>query len=70
MKDFSSRLEGALRVFLAERRRIYSAPERARRMEQAVRSFVSEAFLLGYDSEEIVEHVTRQTRKRKGGGTR
>jgi|SRR5579884_1416387 len=56
-------------MYLAERRRIYSAPERSRRMEQAVGTFISEAFLLGYDAEEIVDHVARRVRTpRKSGG--
>ncbi|HEX4683916.1 MAG TPA: GntR family transcriptional regulator [Gemmatimonadaceae bacterium] len=48
-------------MFVSQRRRIYSAAERARRMEQAVTSFVSEAFVLGYSSEEIIDLVARRT---------
>jgi GntR family transcriptional regulator len=56
-------------MYLSERRRIYSAPERARRMDQAVSTFISEAFLLGYEAEEIVDHVARRVRTpRKSGG--
>jgi GntR family transcriptional regulator len=49
-------------MFISQRRQIYSTAERARRMEQAAGSFVSEAFLLGYDADEIIAHVTRRTR--------
>ena len=52
-------------MYLSERRRIYTAAERARRMEQAVATFVSEAFVLGYSPEEIVELVERRTRGRR-----
>lgn len=63
-------------MFVSKRRPIYSRAERTRRIDQAVRSLVSEAFRLGLSAEEIVEEVTRQTREmaaddsRKGGGSR
>jgi GntR family transcriptional regulator len=47
-------------MFLSERRRIYSAAERTRRMDQAVATYVSEAFVLGYSPEEIVDFVARR----------
>jgi GntR family transcriptional regulator len=51
-------------MFVATRRRqIYSAAERARRMEQAVTSLVSEALMLGFDPQEIVERVERKVRE-------
>jgi GntR family transcriptional regulator len=49
-------------MFIAHRRQIYSAPERARRMEQAVTSLVSEGFMLGFTPEQIVEHVATKTK--------
>jgi GntR family transcriptional regulator len=57
-------------MYLSERRRIYSGPERARRMEQAVSTFVSEAFVLGYEPDEIVEHVARRVKAARKGGHR
>ncbi|MFI5246580.1 MAG: GntR family transcriptional regulator [Gemmatimonadales bacterium] len=49
-------------MFVTQRRQIYSGPERARRMEQAVTSLVSEAFVLGFTPEEILEQVALRTR--------
>ena len=49
------------RMFVSQRRQIYSGPERARRMEQAVTSLVSEAFVLGFTSDEILEQVALRT---------
>lgn len=49
-------------MFVSQRRQIYSGPERTRRMEQAVISLVSEAFVLGFTPDEIVEQVTLRTR--------
>jgi GntR family transcriptional regulator len=49
-------------MFVSRRRQIYSAAERARRIDQAVTSLVSEAFMLGLTPGEIVEHVTRKAR--------
>lgn len=56
-------------VFVSQRRQIYSGAERARRMEQAVTTFVSEAFLLGYTGEEIIEQVTRRTQAARSSRT-
>lgn len=51
-------------MFVSQRRRrIYSGPERARRMEQAVTSLVTEGCMLGFGPEEIVERVARKTRE-------
>jgi GntR family transcriptional regulator len=49
-------------MFVSHRRQIYSGPERARRMEQAVTSLVSEAFVLGFTPDEILEQVALRTR--------
>ncbi|HEY4216800.1 MAG TPA: GntR family transcriptional regulator [Gemmatimonadaceae bacterium] len=49
-------------MFVSQRRQIYSARERARRMEQAVSSLVSEGFMLGFTPAEIVELVAAKTR--------
>jgi GntR family transcriptional regulator len=57
-------------MFLSQRRRVYSGPERTRRMEQAVRSLVSEAFLLGYRPDEIIDHVARHIPKTGKEGAR
>lgn len=46
-----------------QRRRIYSGAERARRMDQAVTSLVSEGLMLGFEPDEIVEHVGRKVRE-------
>ena len=57
-------------MFLSERRRIYSAAERTRRMEQAAATLVSEAFVLGYSPEEIVDFVARRVSSRPRRGSR
>jgi GntR family transcriptional regulator len=58
-------------MFVAQRRRdIYSAPERARRMDQAVATLVAEAFMLGFTPKEIVEHVSRKTREIAASGAK
>lgn len=64
-------------MFVSKRRQIYSKAERTRRIDQAVRSLVSQAFRLGLSADEIVEEVTRKTRemaadesKSSGGGSR
>src|SRR5215475_13300012 len=46
-----------------QRRRIYSGAERARRMDQAITSLVSEGLMLGFEPEEIVERVERKVRE-------
>ena len=48
-------------MFVSRRRQIYSAPERARRMEQAVTSLISEGFMLGFTPEQIIEEVASRT---------
>jgi GntR family transcriptional regulator len=50
-------------MFISKRRQIYSGEERARRIGQAITSLVSQAFMLGFSSEELVELVTRRTRE-------
>ena len=49
-------------MFVSRRRQIYSAPERARRMEQAVTSLVSEGFMLGFTPEQIIKEVASRTK--------
>jgi GntR family transcriptional regulator len=50
-------------MFISKRRQIYSGEERTRRMDQAIASLISQAFMLGFSTEEIVEHVARRTRE-------
>jgi GntR family transcriptional regulator len=62
-------------MFVSKRRQIYSKAERARRFDQAVTSLVSQAFRLGFNSEEIADEVARKTKElsngsKKGGGSR
>jgi GntR family transcriptional regulator len=44
-------------MYVASRRQIYSRAERARRVDQSLTSFVSEALMLGFSRDEIVDHV-------------
>ena len=44
-------------MFIAPRRQMYTRPERLRRIEPALNAFVSEALLLGFTPEEIIEQV-------------
>jgi GntR family transcriptional regulator len=46
----------------AQRRQIYSGAERARRMDQALNTFIAEALMLGFGPREIVGLVERKTR--------
>jgi GntR family transcriptional regulator len=61
-------------MFVSKRRQIYSRAERTRRIDQAVSSLVTQAFMLGLSAEELVEEVTKKTRElaadssRKGSG--
>jgi GntR family transcriptional regulator len=48
-------------MFVAPRRQIYTKPERLRRIEPALQGYVSEALLLGFTPDEIVEQVHRKT---------
>lgn len=48
-------------MFVSKRRQIYSRAERTRRIDQAVTSLVSQAFMLGFSAEEIVEEVAKKT---------
>ena len=50
-------------MFISKRRQIYTGEERSRRMDQAITSLVSQAFMLGFSTEEIVEHVARRTKE-------
>ena len=45
-------------VFVAKRRRVYSAGERKRRLDQALNVFLSEALTLDYTPQQIEEAVT------------
>jgi GntR family transcriptional regulator len=56
-------------MFVSKRRQIYTKAERARRIDQAVTSVVSEALMLGFTPEEIVEHVAAKARAIAGNGT-
>lgn len=61
-------------MFVSKRRQIYSKAERTRRIDQAVTSLVSQAFRLGFSSEEIVDEVAKKTKalsngSRNGGGS-
>jgi GntR family transcriptional regulator len=49
-------------VFVAPRRQMYTRPERLRRIEPSLNAFVSEALLLGFTPEEIMEQVEARTR--------
>jgi GntR family transcriptional regulator len=50
-------------MFVAARRQIYNRAERARRIEQSLSAFVSEALILGLTPEEIKEHVDDKVRE-------
>jgi GntR family transcriptional regulator len=43
--------------FVLPRRQLYTRSERRRRIEPALKAFISEALLLGYSNEEIVAQV-------------
>ena len=47
-------------VFVAKRRRVFSAGERKRRLEQALDVFLCEALTLDYTPQQIEEAVSRQ----------
>jgi GntR family transcriptional regulator len=44
-------------MFVAPRRQMYTRPERLRRIAPSLNAFVSEALLLGFTPEEILEQV-------------
>jgi GntR family transcriptional regulator len=50
-------------MFVAARRQIYTRPERARRVEHSLTSYVSEALLLGFTPDEIARQVADKTRE-------
>jgi GntR family transcriptional regulator len=57
---------------VADRRQVYSNPERSRRLEEALRSFLSEALVLNFSPDEIRSAVDRglsrlQPKGAKGG---
>jgi GntR family transcriptional regulator len=54
-------------MFISKRRQIYSRQERSRRMDQAITALVSQAYILGFTPEEIVEQVERKTREMAKG---
>lgn len=53
-------------MFISKRRQIYSKPERKRRIDQSVTSLVTEALMLGFTAEEIVEQVALKTKELGG----
>jgi GntR family transcriptional regulator len=50
-------------MYVAPRRQIYNRAERARRIEQSLGAFVSEALILGFTPEEIREQVDDKVRE-------
>jgi len=50
-------------MFVSKRRQIYSKEERGRRIDQAITSLVSQAYILGFTPEEIIEQVALKTRE-------
>jgi GntR family transcriptional regulator len=51
-------------MFVSSRRRqIYTKAERVRRIDQSVASLVTEAMMLGFTADEIVEQVAEKTRE-------
>jgi GntR family transcriptional regulator len=50
-------------MFVSKRRQIYSPEERTRRIDQAITSLVSQAYILGFTPEEIVEQVALKARE-------
>ena len=48
-------------MFVASRRQVYTRPERLRRIEPSLNAFVSEALLLGFTPQEIIEQVEART---------
>ena len=50
-------------MFVSKRRQIYSPEERTRRVDLAITSLVSQAYILGFTPEEIVERVAQKARE-------
>jgi GntR family transcriptional regulator len=50
-------------VFIAKRRKIYTKAERTRRLQAALEAFMSEAFLLDFDDQEIRKAVDRKLKE-------
>src|SRR5215212_5924405 len=48
---------GTRGMFVLPRRQLYKQAERRRRIEPTLKAFISEALLLGYTPEEIIEQV-------------
>jgi GntR family transcriptional regulator len=49
-------------MFVSQRSVVHSAGARARRMEQAVTSFVADAFMLGFAGDQMLERITAAVR--------
>jgi GntR family transcriptional regulator len=45
-------------MLVSRRRRVYGAAERARRMDDAVASLMSDAFILGFTRDQILKRIT------------
>jgi GntR family transcriptional regulator len=50
-------------MFVSTRREIYSRDERARRIEQSVNALITQAFVLGLTTDEIIEQVAKRARE-------
>ena len=50
-------------VFVARKRSIYTKAERNRRLDDALETFLGEAIALDFDTDEIVQSVTRKISK-------
>ena len=57
-------------VFIAKRRKIYTKAERTRRLQAALEAFMSEAFLLDFDDQEIRKAVDRKLKELEDGQNR
>ena len=53
--------------FVADCRQVYSDEERSRRLEEALRSFLSEALVLNFSPEEIRASLDREMGRIRGG---
>ncbi len=54
-------------VFVGERRQVFSAAERSRRLERAIETFLGEAALLNLGAEQVREAVERKLKGWRGG---
>lgn len=57
-----------LGVFVARRRPIYAKAERVRRLDGALEAFLSEALVLDFTSEEILQAVQKKLESSRGEG--